>query len=880
MVLSLSTATKTAFDTGNPEPIWLVEMHLGAFAYLEVLDYSAITTQAFSVDVVNEDASTATVTFTAGTTFTVGATNAATATNIVNAINASAINNRVSAFALDTMIVLHGYADQETRAQASQYASTVVFTINSADTARWNTTWSPIARIYRFISGSNPHPTVSGSRTDGVSSSTVTYAIPELREVTSVSASIDPMSREFSIGDIELVFDDQNGDSVIRQLIARSFPRGRFVKVLLGTTGLSYTNFLPVGGYLIDDVTPERGTIRISCVETPSVLRDRKFDNRGKPGAILTHVAAASLGTGVEVTIEVINPSGATTITFVEGGGGATGWTGGADQLSGLRSLSIAINAHTSINRSVHAMPNGDDDAITPFIFIRAIGSVGTTPVAFEDRPTKILARSSNAAVISAGEAWLDLASEPAGIAVVYSPAPNNSGCVHMHPIRLLRELYARAGLLTGLLNESTFDPASYSDIGHWGISATFSLINHFEYLGSVQSNYLDGMLSVDIQSRLCRMLGGGVVSDEYGVIRFERRDTGVASVRALTSDDFDEITQESQYENMVNRISVYGTAYGGEGNRVNIINARNETSFKLQSFNAGINPDELIIEEAFLGRYEHQTTWRTGVTAATTALPIESAWINALAGCRQTVSSDTSGAVTAGHGLSAGVRDGYIIAWRPRWGDFEIMKTTAAVRNVAVSQRQFGLLSPSDTAYRQQSYVVTDDYVPEFLTPIQAWDNWAVTVERAQKGTTAIDFTTSLPGDAIMVADATIALAMAAYYLDNFAFGVPVISFRTTLKHYDLQLTDVITITDSVSLSYLSDGLTSSTKWEIISKEIDFPFIQWKAARLTRANTIASGSSTFYEPSTEIVQPAQGNVVTDNDLIVVTDNDFNIVTI
>jgi hypothetical protein len=70
---------------------------------------------------------------------------------------------------------------------------------------------------------------------------------------------------------------------------------------------------------------------------------------------------------------------------------------------------------------------------------------------------------------------------------------------------------------------------------------------------------------------------------------------------------------------------------------------------------------------------------------------------------------------------------------------------------------------------------------------------------------------------------------------LDRFANGCPIISCKTPMYKFRLQLGDTVTLDDDNFLGYGFDGLDSGTKWQIIGKEADPlaspPAITWKLA-------------------------------------------------
>ena len=862
MVLSLDASTLPSFERGGVQPVWLVEMYLGAIAYLQVLDYTAGPGATVTI---TADGSVI-ATYTEGVDFDAITSNAVTAENIAAAINGDiVVSDSVSAFAFDTMVVVHGYA-ASTRAQNATFVTTL--SIATSASAAWQSTFDPVDRLYRFVSAEN---TAAADDASG------DVLIPEIREVGTVAASIDPMSREFSLGDIEIVFDDPNQNSVIRGLLSRTFPKGRFVQVWVGTPDLARVAYLPVGGFFIDEVIPARGTITVTCVEVPSILRDKKFDNRMAPTP--TFGASTGLWTGgsdCTFTLEVTHPGGMITRTYTEGvdfiGSNASQW-------ATLNSLQTAINTDVTINNRVTALISANlFFASGDRLFIEPITTSGVVPVGIDDRATKISAVSSDTALLIPDPKWAFYSRASATLAPV-SIGPAYAGVTNMHPVKLLRELYTRSGLDSSLIEDSSFDLASYPTIAHWGVSA-HALHTLLPNVDVTQDNAFKDTTALDIQSRLCRMVQGGVVGTELGEIKFIRRDVTTPATRHLTSDDYDEIEWLQQYQTLVNSVSIYGTAFGDDtSGRVQLMRTYESFSQALQSQRANANPEELIIDEPMLGVILSVFPF----TSADTTIDVLGAWAAGFSGCREETTA-AGGGVASGEELDGIDRTGTFIVWRPVEGDFEYIEATAAATLGSYTRTTLDY-PPSSTNYRWDATLGSGTGTPDDSTmtdgPLPVYRDWTLTVNRGMLGTAAIDYLNTMESllNPVYIADATIAKAMADHYM-TFAYGVPICKFRTTLRHYDLQLGDVITADFQQFLNFLEDGADTNTTWEIIGKELDFPWVRWTVARLARRFTPSSALTAVYEPPTDVVTASgDGDIVTDNDLVTVTDNDFNVVT-
>jgi hypothetical protein len=98
--------------------------------------------------------------------------------------------------------------------------------------------------------------------------------------------------------------------------------------------------------------------------------------------------------------------------------------------------------------------------------------------------------------------------------------------------------------------------------------------------------------------------------------------------------------------------------------------------------------------------------------------------------------------------------------------------------------------------------------------------------------------YTDAMYAAGVGVWDITIIVNYAKTILARFRQGCEVFTIKTPLHTYEVQQTDLVTVTTPDFLAKGFDGITSSTKWEIISKEIDIfaGEITWKLAHAQTA--------------------------------------------
>ncbi len=876
-MLSISADVRAKLLRQGSTPVWLAEMHLGAIAYLRVINYANGSGDSFTLTF-KYSATTVTATYTEGVQWSVGADNDETAANMAAAINSDAsLNNRVSAYAFRDLLVVHGYA-YSTRVQATTFVDTM--SIATSDSTAWFSSVSPINRRYYFCSSK------------GKTASTDVFPIPELREVSGVTAEIDPMTREFTIGDVELVFDDPDYNSVARELFSRIIMKGKFVQLSLGTEDMLVGDFVPVGGYFIDEVIPQQGEIHVTCCDIPSVIRDRKFDNRGAPIPRLSQPDLGGPGgTGMNVQVEIKYGGGVISRTYVEG----TDWTGdSASPNNTLIDIAAAINGDAAINPYVVALFNGGGEgAETAGLYILPWRNPSAAVVPFRNRAVEVKALSSNMNDINvksvSGYYGSDPTEEFASARDLCTPL--TSGWINIHPILAMRDLYGRAGLNSSRIDENSFVHTNYPTISHWSFSATEQHVPPAGGDLSVEDcdNSIGDAQSVDLLERLSRMVQGGVVGTEDGKLKFVRRDPTKAAVKHITPDDYDEDGVEwlETYETLCNRVTIYGTAFDtNDNNKVLLMQVSESFSLAALGAQGNSNPVEMVIEEKFLGAYADVTNLMNAtVDHLDDPITVEGieAYFPGFSGCHQEA-ADNGGTVATDEDLNPGEdRLATFIFWRPNNGDFEYMTGTAAsadaseteINRILFANTQIGNINLVPRA------VNSGVLVNELAQPLDINQNWDITLTRAALGTQPINYfgTNPLAGQRIYMADATIAKAIAEHFID-FAYGCPRCRVRMHLDHLDLQLGDVVTAEFRGYLNWLCE-VDGGTKWEVVAKEPEHPFILVTFARLSWPFRPSSVLTTTYEPPTDVVGAEPSDIyVTDNDLIQVTDNDFNLVTI
>jgi hypothetical protein len=254
MVLSVAARWLEVFERGC-EPIYFVELELGPMAYVTVNDFSAGAGDTFTLSLNN---GAVTYLFTEGGVgdggFARGASNTQCATNIAAAINAHSsaglLLYAVARGSIVTIIPIGGL--------------TGLAVTSISDAQAWRADPEAVPQYSRFVSGEDTW--ASGD------ASTVFYP-NSIVEVTPFASSIDPVTREVSVGDVEIVF---AADGAMRDLIKRSRPKGKPVTLKIGAPEIQLSEFLQIGVFIIDEVVPEYGSITLRCIEPFGYSLDAK----------------------------------------------------------------------------------------------------------------------------------------------------------------------------------------------------------------------------------------------------------------------------------------------------------------------------------------------------------------------------------------------------------------------------------------------------------------------------------------------------------------------------------------------------------------------------------------------------------------------------
>ncbi|MEK0431763.1 MAG: hypothetical protein RL139_1567 [Gemmatimonadota bacterium] len=429
---------------------------------------------------------------------------------------------------------------------------------------------------------------------------------------------------------------------------------------------------------------------------------------------------------------------------------------------------------------------------------------------------------------------------------------------MHKHPLTAASGLLVAAGQPSALYNLSSLDYTTYPTQSHWNTlrsqRATFS-----EY--PLQNAIVEPESVTEMVQHLIGLTGGSVLVDETGPLTFTPYSSGATSVRAFTTDDIDDLEQVSTFENLFNRIEFYFAKLKG-GDFAEQWTIEDDDSQSNYAY-----PGEATTTYA-----KHiESPWLRGVAKLWGDLP--SAATVAAQGWGSATTMDVKGAIQAGFcGTRVTPNLSYSAYATGALSDYQ----ASADQLNGTTRVAYFRLRGIDRAGVERTEVVKATAFSAALSPVVGGGSFTVnntpspdadgnyrpahgrfTVVRAQLGTSEVDwFVTggaapvdpSVPpapiakfGD-ISVSDITIPVAVCQRILNRCANGVPILRVRVPTRHHDIQIADFVTIDHGVVLKYGLDGSPSTTKWEVVGKEVraldDSPGVVLRLAWVSDAST------------------------------------------
>jgi hypothetical protein len=403
---------------------------------------------------------------------------------------------------------------------------------------------------------------------------------------------------------------------------------------------------------------------------------------------------------------------------------------------------------------------------------------------------------------------------------------------MNKHPLEVIYKgdgtgILELAGLPAAMIDTAAFDPSTLTTLGHIVVSRvnTTQPVYSGNYHDLEQADW--GSMGLPFSARVTaqevlQMLHGHLVVTEEGKISCKLYSAATASVDDWTEDDIvpGSWEQSPLGENIINRIIYrYGRKPFG-GNDYGQAHQVDETASQALYVYPGMT-ERIVSRELKAGWKD--TVFRLGadITAAATSFDLHGSTLHGLSGNR----SDAWAAISAGQPLylllDSTMRQGTGKA-SGQPPNAEIIKCTSLNRDTT-HQGELGVFDPNTKTWSMQS----------------GWCSKVAlaSVTRAMFGTTATTHAGYLTSNPTWVYDVTPIVILLDSLLARFAYGCPIVSLSTPLHKAWLQVGDFVTLTTARYIDYLDDGITSSDKWEIISKEVDAfaspPACNWVLAKV-----------------------------------------------
>lgn len=435
------------------------------------------------------------------------------------------------------------------------------------------------------------------------------------------------------------------------------------------------------------------------------------------------------------------------------------------------------------------------------------------------------------------------------------------------HPLTILydgaspgRSILSQCGYNSStFVDEASFNPedARYVDtISHWCMSK----VSPNDIFQPVSAAALVG--------DLCQLMVGSIVADENGVLAFRLFDPAGSAVAAFTVDDIlpGSFKQSPVDANVVNRINLRLA-----GGRVRVIDREASDTMSGNYVGKDFDVGERIIEindsdsqtaYAYPGQTSRilshdldtvfcpltDTPLRGNLTAGSTSMFIVGE-VHGWTGRRGLIHTGPTDITTAlsqhASATISATRPGYFLIDNVNelGGSTEIVKAEAATT-----------YPTSVDGYPQYMQAKINDFWVE--DPAYSWsyqNYWCQitlsSMTRGQFGTTAQAHDSGWYYDKVW--DVTPSVSAAEKILQRFKYGCPVVEFETPINRMQIQIADIVTLTYPHFVGYGKDGVTTSSTWEVVGKEVDLiaspPKIKWILAMANATASVTPGLGKFF---------------------------------
>lgn len=437
---------------------------------------------------------------------------------------------------------------------------------------------------------------------------------------------------------------------------------------------------------------------------------------------------------------------------------------------------------------------------------------------------------------------------------------------VSEHPLVVLKQILLAAGIPADMIDDDSFDPAQsrYDAIEHFTITS----ISMAKGNGQVIVNSLSGASWVtdagyetwrgastsgdgypgpenfvnarELVNHIVMYLAG-ILYVRAGQLKFKLFDKTEAVAKHLTVNDYGDFKQLAGQELILNTVHLDIS----EDNKGRFLTGTDAVSIaEYGAFSVSENPSFLTSKSRLIS-YGSNNLQNSPFDAAKNSgdaiaesFSLRDAQTSGVTGT-QGSGNGGSGAFSFGSGAAAG----YVTS--SRFGVIEYRGELIKITEIAIDQNSLGF-APIITDDGVQTFELVSG-VPYFLT------EKVVNKVDVTGGTRGLNSTPIQIADPIwwyrlvmndsVAHDVTIPYLWATdYVLPRFAHGVSIVEITTALDQWELEVGDLVSIDNDVFLWRNVDGLASTSKLEIVGKEIDplsdEPKIKFTLAMASPAST------------------------------------------
>ena len=471
------------------------------------------------------------------------------------------------------------------------------------------------------------------------------------------------------------------------------------------------------------------------------------------------------------------------------------------------------------------------------------------------------------------------------------------------HPLQVLKQLLEFAGVPAALIDTNSFDPdhADNDLIDHYTMTSLGLVYEYSQLIETYNDNPVvyengphrwQGAASTGgnkpgpenripvrkLIDDICFYMPGALFIDASGVFKFKVFNRNASAVRHFTTSDYADFEQIESQTHIINDLWIGLATSADDGRRMRISDtaAINEVGYWRKEEHAHVVTSEVrLMGPPGAGMQNPFTAPKSSGDAIAEQFQLCFRQISGFTGTwgttEITAAGSTQGDLSFGGGSSSGrisASKYAVLNWRR-----EMMKITGITMNedTFAYYPQINDDGTVETTSIGESYGLdpddsdNDDYFVTTYIPMTKGVG-KITVTAGTRGfasTTPRGYTDAawlamVGQEGTVCHDCTVPYMWGQdYVMPRFAYGLPVVSIKTSLEHIDIEIGDVVTLDNDVFLWRHIDGLDNTSTMEVIGREVqplgDRPHIKLTLALCKPAS----------DPSSTIT-----STIIDNDLV------------